>query len=638
MPAQDEHTLNNNGNPEHEKPENTSFPEGQEAQHLEMKEAGVDMPAGDSHAAVTHMESQLAEDSETSGKGDKEHDEDYSGLGFEELISAFKELVTDNEIQVIRNRVRRIKDIFYKKVAEDQAKAREIFLGQGGELKDFLYHNPHVKKFKEYERLYHEKNAEWRKKLEMNLMRKKEVIEELKNLLDEADTDSMFRKFKQLQKVWREIGPIPRENYSEIWKTYQFYVNRIYDWQKEHYKLYFNRNLEEKLKLVARAEELAQSDDVLSAYKELQILHRKWKEEIGPVPREHRAEIWEKFSEATRKIHIRKQELDETLSDEFEKNLKLKELIIKEIQKLLEVEEKEHHSFWMMQIKEFDKLRNAFFAVGPVPHKESDRVWEEFKTVIREFNRRKNQFFRRLKKAHKANIEKKKELIALAEQYKDSDDFDKVTEIMKDIQRQWKETGPTPKRVSEKLWKQFEEACNHYFTRLHEYQDKKNAEKFAIFEKKKDYYENLKNEFENNPGFNPDYELVKKFVKEWNEIGQVAQKQRYIDSKFFKLLDKISAKISEKKQGIEMLKYQMKIEGLLNEEDGKYKLNDEINFVRNKIETLEREKQLMENNAMMFFKNNKNPFAKETKSKIERLDKQLIIWHKKLEYLRKINK
>jgi len=283
-------------------------------------------------------------------------------------------------------------------------------------------------------------------------------------------------------------------------------------------------NLEEKLKLVERAEELAKSDDVNKAFKELQILHRMWKEEIGPVAREHREEIWQRFSEATRIIHQKKQELSGLLKEEYENNLKLKKAIIQQIAEHIPTEESdEKQSTWKKRMAEVDKLREAFFAVGPIPRKESQEVWNEFKETVREFNRKKNAFFKGLKKQYKENIRKKKELLAIAEELKDSNDFEQTTEIMKKIQQDWKKVGQVPRKISDSLWAQFQEACNHYFKRLHEIEDEKNAEKHAIFQRKKDYLEDLKKEIEDNPDFNPDLDTLKTFIQEWKESLELVQ-------------------------------------------------------------------------------------------------------------------
>src|SRR5690606_26541830 len=243
-----------------------------------------------------------------------------------------------------------------------------------------------------------------------------EIIEELKGLLDvEENINTTYRHFKELQERWKTAGPIPRDKYNTVWNTYHHHVENFYDFlhlNREFRDLDFKHNLEQKLKVIDRAEELTQEEDTGRAFRELQMLHKMWKEELGPVAKEYREDIWERFSEATKKIHDLRQTYYDQLDKEFEKNLETKEEIIANIKAIADTNYTSHNQ-WQQKIKELESLRDQFFKAGKVPKEKNEETWSAFKQSVRQFNRNKNSYYKSLKKEQYENLEKKKELIKL---------------------------------------------------------------------------------------------------------------------------------------------------------------------------------------------------------------------------------
>ena len=265
--------------------------------------------AGTNNKAVDEIESKIAESSENDDETAIEQ-KDYSKLSLEDLVAELAVLVKEHKVQSISSNVNSIKNSFNVKFGELLKKEKEKFLAEGGNVVDFQYSNPIKSTYNsilyDYKIKRNEYYAQQESKLKENLQAKLDLIEELKHLIDNADGATMYKLFKNIQDKWREIGPIPRAKYNDTWRTYHHHVERFYDLlhlNNDLRDLDFKHNFEEKLKLVEKAEELAELDDINLAFKELQVLHKMWKEDIGPIPREHRDEVWGRFSEATKKVH-----------------------------------------------------------------------------------------------------------------------------------------------------------------------------------------------------------------------------------------------------------------------------------------------------------------------------------------------
>ncbi|MEZ4841576.1 MAG: DUF349 domain-containing protein [Flavobacteriaceae bacterium] len=579
------------------------------------------------------------EDSADDDEGDDVSDNTgYGSLSLEQLVSELQRLLKNESIPTIRNKVEKIRYAFNDKFSDILKEKKEEFIEEGGNEIDFHYSNPTKSAFNDLLFEYKTKRELYYKAIEedqkQNLEKRLKLIDELKDLIDNAEPSSMYGQFKELQEKWKGIGKIPRTKYNDTWRTYHHHVERFYDLlhlSNDFRDLDFKHNYDEKLKLVEKAEALVDDNDLPKAFKELQILHKMWKEDIGPVAREHREEVWERFSEATKKIHERRHELQKQLDERYEENAVKKREIIAKIEALVKDRQNESHKYWQKKIDELEKLRQEFFAMGRVPKAINEDIWQEFKTATRDFNRVKNNFYKNIKKDQQTNLEKKTALVAKAEEYKNSEDWEVATDIMKQIQAEWKTIGHVPRKYSDKIWKQFKDACNHFFDRLHNVQDEANKEQIDAFNKKKELLENLKSQADTNETLS--IEVIDEYVKDWQKLGRLPHNMSHLEGKFNKVLQGLYSKLDMGDKEIAMLKFKNIIGNYLASRNYR-KIDNEQLFVRKKIDEITREIQQLENN-ISFISNadDDNPILKNVHRNIDNYNDQLEIWKLKLDYL-----
>ena len=411
--------------------------------------------------AIDEIEESNAEDAEDKDNEKRHHIPllDYHAMSMENLVGELQRLVRNEKVQAINKHASSIKYEFDQKFQEFLEHKKEEFVANGGNEIDFRYNSVAKRQFNEVFAEFREKRDQYYKKLEQNLkanlQKRLEIIEELKGLMNvEEDINTTYKNFKDLQERWRNAGPIPRNNYNDVWRTYHHHMEIFYDFlhlNRELRDLDFKHNLEEKLKLVERAEALANEPDLAKAFRELQTLHKIWKEDIGPVAKEQREEVWERFSNATKAMHQRRQENYQELEKVYEQNLEKKQGIIASILHISENVTNNHKAL-QQQIKEIEALRESFFKAGKVPQKVNEQTWSTFKEAVRKFNRNKNAFYKNQKKEQHDNLEKKRALLDLALALKDSDDKEMATPEMKRIQSEWKKIGHVPRKYSDKIW------------------------------------------------------------------------------------------------------------------------------------------------------------------------------------------
>ncbi|WP_373059063.1 DUF349 domain-containing protein [Zunongwangia sp. H14] len=589
----------------------------------------------------THQEDvdeAVAEESEDESAGER-HDiekKDYHSMSKEQLANELESLLKKEKVQAIKEHVIEIRTEFNAKFDEELEEKKEDFLADGGNIIDFHYSTPLSKRFNDLYFDYKEKRNRYYKQLKQdlnqNLNKRLEIIEELKGLIDvEENINTTYKHFKDLQDRWKVAGAIPRDKYNTVWNTYHHHVENFYDFlhlNREFRDLDFKHNLEQKLKVIDRAEELAEEKDINRAFRELQMLHKMWKEELGPVAKEYREDIWTRFSEATKNIHDKRQEYFNQLDEQYEKNWESKQEIIAQIREIANQDFNSHNK-WQQKIKEIEALREQFFKAGKVPRSKNEETWSEFKQTVRKFNRKKNSFYKELKKQQYDNLEKKKDLIKIAEDNKDNDDFKTVTPLMKKIQADWKKIGHVPRKDSDKVWKQFKAACNHYFNKLHASRNEENKEESEAFEQKKQILDKLK-AMDLSGNKEEDLEKIKAQISAWKKIGKVPYNKRFIEGKFNKTLDQLFGKLDVKHSRAEMLKYENKLQSL-NDADDEKQIRNEHYFLSKKIEETKAEIRQLENN-LQFFSNvdDDNPLVQEVHKNINDHKAQLEVWKKKL--------
>jgi hypothetical protein len=594
-----------------------------------------DAPAAKATADEEEIESS---DDEHKDEAETEHNEelDYNSLSKQELIAALGDLIKSKPISDIKNVVEEIKSEFNSKFSEEVAQKKEEFLAEGGNIIDFHYSTPLKKEFNSLYFDYKEKrNAHYRdlkKDLQANLEKRLELVEELKGLLNaEENINTTYKHFKDIQTKWFEAGAIPRDKYNTVWNTYHHHVENFYDFlhlNREFRDLDFKHNLEQKLKLISRAEELAGEENINKAFRELQMLHKMWKEEVGPVAKEFRDEVWDKFSAATKIVHDKRQDLHAEEEKKFESNFETKMALIAEIN-TVSAETKSSHQAWQEAIKKLQVLRDRYFETGKVPRAMNKATWGGFKEATRDFNKVKNAFYKDQKKEQFTNLEKKRALIEIAESNKDVEDFEATTAVMKKVQHDWKQIGHVPRKDSDKIWKQFKAACNHYFDRAHAQKNEANKEEIANLDAKSEFLDAF-NAMTLSGDHKEDIKEIKERIATWKALGRVPYNKRNIDQKFNKALDAAFGRLDLGKKETELIKFENKISAMVSQEDER-KLQNEQYFITKKIEETKAEINQLENN-LGFFQHvpDDNPMVMEVNKNITGHKEQLEVWKAKL--------
>mgnify|MGYP000571786474 FL=1 len=561
----------------------------------------------------------------------------YDTLSLEELTDALDNIIHTQKVQHIKSSVEAIKSAFNLKFGTLLAEKKSLFLAEGGNTIDFQYSSPVKSKYNKLLSDYkkqkdiHYSNLE--KQLKDNLEKRVQVIEDLKILIENADTKTMYKYFRDLQNTWRSIGPVPKTKYNDTWKIYHHHVERFYDLlhlSNDFRDLDFKNNLEEKLKLIEKAEFLAEMKDVNAAFKELQDLHKTWKEDIGPVAREMRDDVWDKFSAATKIIHDKRHDHFKSMKSQYVVIIEAKMLVIDEILSYDSSKNKTHND-WQKSIKDIDALRKKYFDAGKLPYSKSESIWKKFKEATKQFNREKNKFYKQEKNAQQNNLQAKLDLIKLAESIKDSEDWETTTNTFKKIQSDWKKIGHVPRKFSDDIWNKFKSSCNYYFDRYHNQKNALSDEQKEIIGHKIAFVEALKVD---------DYttkDTITNLMESWSQLGSTPRGSKAVDLQFNKFVDGLLSKLSLDKSEIVLLKFKNIINGYLANNDNR-KLDSELVFVRKKIDESIREIQQLENN-LSFFSNasDDNPMVKNVHKNLNTYKNGLKVWKDKLAYLRSLD-
>ena len=562
---------------------------------------------------------------------------DYAILSLEELVQELQNTLSNNPVNKIKDQIEVIKSAFNIKFGALLAEKKKVFLEEGGNVIDFQFtssvkgdYNTLLSDYKK------QRDAHYNaidKQMNDNLDKRVQVIEGLKSLIENADANTMYKEFRVLQDTWRSIGAVSKTRYNDTWKTYHHHVERFYDLlhlSNDFRDLDFKNNLEEKLKIILKAEALAASADVNEAFKELQELHKIWKEDIGPVAKDVREDVWQKFSAITKEIHDKRHEHFRDMKSKYQDIIALKLAVIERFN-AYDTSNNKTHKDWQNSIVETEKLRQEYFNAGKLPYAKSEEVWQKFKTATKKFNSSKNHFYKDEKSEQQENLKKKIALIEIAESLKESEDWEVATEGMKKIQADWKKIGHVPRKFSDDIWNKFKAACNSYFDRYHDQKNSVSKEQQANVDAKKAFLETLKEEKEHTK------ESVLDAIKTWQELGQLPRDVRYLEGKFNKQIDRLLEGLSLDKKEVAMLKFTHVIDGLFVNEDFR-KLDSEQLFIRKKMDEVVKEMQQLENN-LGFFSNAKddNPLVLNVKNRVNEFKEDLKIWKEKLSYLRKLD-
>ena len=568
--------------------------------------------------------------------------EDYESMTLQQLIEKLQDYVENHKVMLVKEHVEEIKKSFLFKFNHLLDEQKEIFNTNANELnEEFRFDFPLKNTFDSLYNQYKDKKNKHFKSLQNdlkgNLENRLAIVEELKNLVqNSASIAASLKQLNDIRERWKNAGPIPKDKYNHVWNNYHFHIENFYDFlhlDREARDQDFKYNLDLKLKIIERVEALLAEEDINKAFRELQDLHRIWKEDIGPVSRESREEIWKKFSDLTKQMHDKRELFYESFRAVENENLVKKNEIITALQTLA-TESVQSHNAWLAQIVKVEALRDTFFKVGKVPSDINEETWARFKNAVKDFNVLKNSFYKDIKKEQNDNLLKKQALIDKANANKDSEDFEATTLLMKQIQEEWKAIGHVPRKFSDSLWTDFKTACNFYFERLKDSKKEENADEVASFEKKKEYLETLRS-FELVGDHKTDLDAIKVHIESWKNLGRVPFNRRHIEGKFNKILDALFEKLSLSKRDTDQMRFANKLDNL--SEDGR-KLDNEKIFTMRKIEELQNEIFQLENN-IQFFQNTRNAkkensIVTEVRKTIEKHKSELLTWRDKLKQIK----
>ena len=591
-----------------------------------------------SKQAVKKEEPEQDEESKQTVKKEEPHTEDshtfedielppvdYSGYSKHELVETLGLIIENRPTLEIRDDVERLKILFYKKLKSESEERKNKFLEGGGKIEDYRqWVDPDDARVKHLIEKYKEKRTDYNKVQEAekyeNLKKKYDIIDKIKDLVNrEESINKTFHDFRSLQNDWHSIGVVPQTALKDLWENYHHYVEIFYDYikiNKELRDLDLKKNLEVKVLLCEKAEELLLEPNPVNAFRFLQDFHNQWRE-IGPVPQESKNEIWERFKEATSQINKRHHEYFEKQKDDQKKNLDAKIALCDEVDaiNLLEIK----------NFKEFDEradkvveLQKIWRTIGFAPKKQNNKVYQRFRDACDVFFEKKRGFYADNKEIQLNNLQLKTELCVQAEALQESTDWKATSDALIKLQKEWKEIGPVPRKQSEKCWKRFRKACDHFFNRKTEF--------FAALDTS--YEDNLKaklaiidelEKFEPGSDIQAAFEKLKDLQRKWTDIGFVPfHLKDEITNKYRTAINKEFDKLKIGDEDKSILKYKTKLDNLKANPKASRKVRNERDKFFTKIKQLEGDIVLWENNIGFFAKStNADTMIREVEEKID---------------------
>ncbi|MAH59229.1 MAG: chromosome segregation protein [Flavobacteriaceae bacterium] len=550
----------------------------------------------------------------------KSEEENYDDLNLEQLLKALDKKVSSGKIHHHKRDVEALSKQIEPKLSQIFENKKEDFINAGGELKDFDAKIPEKTIYNELIRRYKSERARYYQELEKsfqnNLVVRKNLIEELKGLIGiDQPISETYKQFKNLQSRWRESGHVPRAEANNIWKTYHHHVGIFYDFlhlNREFRELDFKYNYEEKLKIIEQAEALSKMDNIQKAFRDLQELHKRWKDELGPIAKEHGETLWERFSEATKVIHEKRQFFQKNQTEVYRANYEKKKTIISQMQQLAEVEIKTHNEMQKM-IRDMESLRTSFFECGHVSRSDNAEIWAMFKDVMRLFSKKRNTFYKSLKKEYSENFKQRMELVKQVEAFLQTEDFAATTPKVIALQRKWKEMGAVSRKQNDKTWKLFRKACNDYFALLDERKNKLSEVEQQAFEEKDELLKKL----QSKEGL--DRTSIDHLIEEWTKIGSVGRKTNQINSEFVAAIENSLKQLGEDKESIASFKYELKIK-LMG--DRTELIQKERSQIKQRLDKAKQEYIQLETNMEFFAKSSsENPVVNKVMKDLEKQKK-----------------
>ena len=548
-----------------------------------------------------------------------------------EVLERVKEIAHSEEAPQ-KDEVDYLKTVFYKlHIAEREARLKEYIDGGGDPETYQIVPDPDEEAFKaemgiikeRRQQLFREQEAE----KEENLKRKLSIIEKIKGMVTSPEEASKtYQEFKALQQEWRDIKAVPAEKANELWRNYQLYVEQFYDLLKlnsEARELDFKKNLEAKTRLCEAAEKLADEPDVISAFHQLQKLHQEYRE-IGPVSKELREEVWQRFKAASTVINKRHQQHFEGLRAREEENLEKKTALCEKAEAIL-AEENKGSADWDRHTQEIIALQAEWKTIGFAPQKMNVKIFERFRAACDAFFTAKGEHFRNVKDAYKENAEKKRALIEKAKALQDSTDWRSTGDKLIALQKEWKTIGMVPKKLGDQLWEEFLGACNKFFEARNAAGAGQRGEERQNLEKKRDVIARIKAVAEE--GGDDVQQKVQQLVEEYNAVGHVPFKEKdKLYAEYHEVLDKLYKELNINVQRRRLSRFKDNLKQVA--ERGEGALDSERARLVRQLEQMKQDVQTYENNLGFLSASSKkgNSLIDEMNRKMQKLkdDMQLV--------------
>ncbi|MBE9468491.1 MAG: DUF349 domain-containing protein [Bacteroidetes bacterium] len=615
----------------------------------EFSEVKIIAEKSDKTIKSTHTESvelivseeKLNTEEEKSLNNKKDSKTDYSTLNKLELNNTLEKLIEENGIEKIKLDVDNIKINFYKKHKAEIVAKKNNFVKEGGEPDEFVIdEDPDETKFKEIYKKYKTLKTEYNEKIqqqkENNLEAKYSVIKSIEDLINNKETfDKTFQEFRELQKRWREIGLVAQKELKHLWEKYNYTVEKFYDFvniNKELRDLDFKKNLERKISLCEKAEELLLESFTNKAFNTLQEYHNQWRE-IGPVPQENRENLWQRFKEATSKINKKQHEYFQNIKEEQENNLTSKTTLCEKVESITSLHLIKHKK-WEEKTQEIIEVQKLWRTIGFAPKKHNNKIYHRFVTACDLFFNKKREFYEGLKNEQEDNLQLKLDLCVQAEALKESTEWKKASIDFIQLQKKWKEIGPAPRKHAEKIWRRFRTACDYFFNNKSEYYStigEKEGENLIL---KEQLIEDVKN-FEAGEDPKENLKALFAFEKEWTKIGYVPFKKKdELQKRFKSALNENFSNLNIDSQEKEIIEFKNKISDFSSSKYSINKIEKERSFIITKLKEIENEVLLFENNLGFFAKSkNADVLIAEMNKKNEKLRNQITTLKQKLRLL-----
>ena len=528
-------------------------------------------------------------------------------LSKEDLVKLLREKLDNPGMGNIRKEVEEIKQVFYEKVEAVVEEKKKNFLDEGGNLEDFKpVEEPVEAAMKEQLHKYRGLKAEFTRQLEKtkqeNLQKKQQILEEFRAMMEGQDTfEVTFRKFKDLQKQWFAAGVVPHQNLKDLWDSYNYFVDKFNDYvriNRDLRALDLKKNLELKNQLCDHTEELSKEPNIVHAFKVLQKNHARWRE-IGPVPRENRDEIWDKFKLATSVINKKHQEYHSRLKESLHENLEKKTDLCTRIETIA-ARNYETHGAWVDKTNQVLEIQKTWKTIGYAPKKDNNAIYARFRKACDVFFGNKAKFYASAYEEQKDNLKQKVEIAARAEALSASVDWKETTTELIQLQKRWKEIGPVPRRDSDKLWKRFRAACDTFFNNKSKYFEDIDST-FDDNLKAKEKLVSEMDAFTVSGDRSKDLEALNDFQSRFNAIGYVpSDKKEWIKEQVRLAQDRLLEKIGMDESERSIFKFRYRIAGMVHAPRADMKLNFERDKLVNKLQQLRSDMGVWENNIGFF--------------------------------------